>query len=51
MTSNTASHFLKPGAYTVEAAESDTHAAGTPVPFEIQTGKTVVLKVPVGKAK
>jgi regulation of enolase protein 1 (concanavalin A-like superfamily) len=51
VTSNTASHFLKPGAYTVETAESDTYAAGTPVPFDIQTGKTVVLSVPVGKAK
>jgi hypothetical protein len=49
--SNTASFFLAPGAYTIEAAESDAYAAGTPVPFEIQTGKTVVLKVPVGKAK
>jgi hypothetical protein len=49
--SNTASFFLNPGTYTIEAPESDTYAAGAPVPFEIQTGKTVVLKIPVGKAK
>jgi hypothetical protein len=51
VTSNTTSAFLKPGTYTIEAPESDTYAAGAPVPFEVQTGKTVVLKVPVGKAK
>lgn len=48
--SNTTSAFLPPGAYTIEATESDTHAAGAPVPFTIETGKSVVLKVPVGKA-
>jgi hypothetical protein len=49
--SNTASFFLKPGAYTIETAESDVLSAGTPVPFEIKTGQVVDLKVVVGKAK
>jgi hypothetical protein len=49
--SNTASFFLAPGAYTIEAAESDTYSAGTPVPFEIKTGVTQVLKVQAGKPK
>jgi hypothetical protein len=50
-TSNTGSFFLPPGTYTVEAGESDTFAAGQPVPFEIKTAQTVVLPVAVGKAK
>jgi hypothetical protein len=53
--SNTASFFLKPGLYTIRAAESDTREAGEPVPFEIKTGvvepKEGMLKVKVGKAK
>jgi regulation of enolase protein 1 (concanavalin A-like superfamily) len=48
--SNTTSAFLAPGAYTIEATESDAYAAGAPVPFTIEAGKSVVLKVPVGKA-
>jgi hypothetical protein len=50
-TSNTGSFFLPPGTYTVETGETDTFAAGQPVPFEIKTGQTVVLPVKVGKAK
>lgn len=43
--SNTASFFLKLGRYTVQTAETDTHKAGDPVPFEIKTGQVVDLKV------
>jgi hypothetical protein len=50
-TSNTGSFFLAPGMYTVETGETDTFAAGTPVPFQIKTGQTVTLGVAVGKAK
>lgn len=49
--SNTASFFLKPGAYTLETAESDRYQAGAPAPFILQTGKIEELKVVVGKAK
>lgn len=49
--SNTASFFLPPGQYTVEAGETDMNQASVPMPFEIKTGETVDLKVPVGKAK
>jgi hypothetical protein len=50
-TSNTASFFLAPGTYTVQAGETDQNAAGTPVPFEIKTGQTQELKVKVGAPK
>jgi hypothetical protein len=50
-TSNTGSFFLAPGLYTIEAGETDTNAAGTPVPFEVKTGKTEDLKVKAGAAK
>lgn len=50
--SDTASFFLLPGKYMVQAAENDTYAAGAPVPFEIKAaGDIVDVKVPVGKAK
>lgn len=49
--SNTASFFLPPGAYTIQTSEGDEYQAGQPVPFQIETGKTVILKVPVGKAR
>ncbi len=51
--SDTASFFLPPGQYTVEAGETDMNNAGTPVPFEIKTGLDQIqdLKVPAGKAK
>jgi hypothetical protein len=51
ITSNTASFFLKPGTYTVEAAETGTYKAGTPVPFEIKFGQVQELKVKVGDKK
>jgi hypothetical protein len=50
--SDTASFFLKPGMYTLQAAENDTYNAGAPVPLEIKAaGDVQELKVPVGKAK
>jgi hypothetical protein len=49
--SNTASFFLAPGQYTIEAGETDVLAAGTPVPFEVKTGVVEELKVPAGKPK
>lgn len=50
--SDTASFFLKPGMYTVQAGENDTYNAGAPVPLEIKTaGQVQEMKVPIGKAK
>ena len=50
--SDTASFFLQPGKYMIQAAENDTYQAGTAIPFEIKSaGQSVDLKVPVGKAK
>jgi len=51
--SNTASFFLPPGQYTVQAGETDMNNAGVPVPFEIKTGLDQIqdLKVTAGKAK
>jgi hypothetical protein len=49
--SNTGSFFLPPGQYTIEAAETDTLSAGTPVPVEIKTGQVQDLKVAAGKPK
>jgi len=50
--SNTASFFMQPGKYTLQAAENDTYSAGTPVPVEIKAaGDVQDLKVQVGKAK
>ena len=50
-TSNTASFFLAPGQYTVQAGETDKTSAGVPVPFDIKTGETQDLKIKVGAAK
>jgi hypothetical protein len=50
-TSNTASFFLAPGQYTVQAGETDKTSAGVPVPFEIKTGETQDLKIKVGASK
>jgi hypothetical protein len=49
--SNTASFFLPPGQYTIEASETDLLSAGTPVPFEVKTGVVEELKVSAGKPK
>jgi hypothetical protein len=50
--SNTASFFLKPGMYAIQAAENKTHQAGDPVPLEIKNaGDVQELKVTIGKAK
>jgi hypothetical protein len=50
LASNTDSFFLKPGLYTIQTAESATHAAGAPVPFEVKAGQVEELKVKVGTA-
>lgn len=50
--SDTASFFLKPGKYTIQAGENDTYQAGTPVPLEIKAaGEVQTLKIPIGKSK
>jgi hypothetical protein len=50
-TSDTGSFFLPPGTYTVETGDSSKFAASVPMPFEIKTGQTQDLLVPVGTAK
>jgi hypothetical protein len=50
-TSDTGSFFLPPGTYTVETGDSSKFAASVPTPFEIKTGQTQDLLVPVGAAK
>ena len=50
-TSNTGSFFLPPGMYTVETGDTTTYAASVPLVFEVKTGITQEIPVPVGKAK
>jgi hypothetical protein len=50
--SDTASFFLTPGMYAIQAAENAAYQAGAPVPLEIKAaGDVQELKVTIGKAK